>query len=86
MFVFVALFACRSLDNFTSRSTVSFRMGTFCNNELGVLCSSAYGFSLIVQWYLGLLWVSYRCGVGATVLYGAFELASLSPLVHACRQ
>ena len=51
-----------------------------------VLCSSAYGFSLIVQWYLGLLWVSYRCGVGATVLYGAFELASLSPLVHACRQ
>ena len=41
MFVFVALFACRSLDNFTSRSTVSLRMGTFCNNELGVLCSSA---------------------------------------------
>ena len=41
LFVFVALFACRSLDNFTSRSTVSLRMGTFCNNELGVLCSSA---------------------------------------------
>ena len=30
-----------SLDNSTPRSTVSLRMGTFCNNELGVPCSSA---------------------------------------------
>ena len=32
MFGFVALCAGQSLDNSTSRSTISLRMSTFCNN------------------------------------------------------